>query len=367
MKKIAILFFVFFALVVTSCKSNKNEVIIGGAISLTGDNALQGNRGYKGMMLAVDLANEAGGINGKKIKMVAEDTQTSAKGAINAMTKLVRVNKVDGAISTGDIEFQAINDITLKEKMVTLATICSGMLEDNRSPYLFRYCFNEKIQDAILMQFVKEGMQADEVALLYPNNLWGKEIEQYNEEGAKAAGVTINIKETYDPNSLDQKAVATKLFNQNPKIVCARGFGSGFEAALRYLSELGFKGTIIGDITISLPGTINNTRGIAEGAYFVSVDLKPEGDEYTDMYRQLYLEKYGEESSVWDALGFDTGRYLIEALRTADTKKISLKEAMFETQDVDLLLGDNQFEKSNDVKFEMSIFKIENGAPVLVQ
>lgn len=367
MKKISTLLFIISVLALVSCNSIKDEIVIGGALSLTGDNSLQGNRGYKGMMLAVDLANQEGGVNGKAIKLVAEDTQTSAKGAINALTKLFRVNKVTGAITTGDVEFQAINDITNKEKIVTLATICSGMLEDNRSPYLFRYCFNEKIQDALLMQFVKNDMQATEVALLYPNNLWGKEIEQYNEAGAKAAGVNINIKETYDPNSLDQKAVATKLFNQNPKIVCARGFGSGFEAVLRYLSELGFNGTIIGDITISLPGTINNTKGIAEGAYFVSVDLKPDGDAYTDQYKKLYQEKYNEESSVWDALGFDTGKYLIEAIKTADKENISLQEAMFKTDNVELLLGNNKFEGSNDVQFEMSIFNIVDGNIVLVK
>lgn len=367
MRKIAAILFFACALMVTACKSNKDEVIIGGALSLTGDNALQGNLGYKGMMLAVDLANEAGGINGKTIKLVAEDTQTSAKGAINAMTKLARINKVAGVISTGDVEFQALNDITNKEKVVTLATICSGMLENNRSPYLFRYCFNEKIQDALLMQFVKGNLNESEVALLYPNSLWGKEIEQYNEDGARAAGVSITVKETYDPNSLDQKAVATKLFNQKPKIVCARGFGGGFEAVLRYLSELGFKGTIIGDITISLPGTINNTKGIAEGAYFVSVDLKSDGDEYTDSYKKLFFNKYHETPSVWDALGFDTCKYLIEALKTAERDNISLQEAMFKTNDVKLLLGDNKFEGSNDVQFAMSIFHVVDGNIVLVQ
>lgn len=367
MKRITVLLFLVCALTATSCHRDKNVVVIGGALSLTGDNSLQGNRGYNGMMLAVDMANEAGGINGKKVKLVAEDTQTSAKGAINALTKLVRINKVAGAISTGDVEFQAINDITGKEKVVTLATICSGMLENNRSPYLFRYCFNEKIQDAILMRFVKEEMNESEVALLYPNNLWGKEIEQYNEEGAREAGVSISIKETYDPNSFDQKGVATKLFSQNPKIVCARGFGSGFEAVLRYLSELGFQGTIIGDITISLPGTINNTKGIAEGAYFVSVDLKPAGDSYTDKYKESYLKKYNEESSVWDALGFDTCKFLIEALKTAEKENISLQDAMFSTKDVELLLGDNRFEGSNDVQFEMSVFKIVNGGVEVVR
>ena len=344
-----------------------DEIIIGGAISLTGDNALQGKRGLNGMLLAIDMANEQGGINGKKIRLISEDTQTTAKGAINAYTKLTQMNKVDAVISTGDIEFQAINDITKKTKIITIATICSGMLEENRSPYLFRYCFNEKIQDAILFNYVKKEMGANEISLVFPNNLWGKEIEKYYDLSAKQSDITIIQKETYDPASLDQKAVALKLKEKGSNLICARGFGSGFEAVLKHLSELDYKGTIVGDITIQLPGTINNTKGIVEGAYYVSVDLKDSNDTFTNLYRDKYQEKYKEEPSVWDALGFDTCSYLIAALKYSDEKGVSLEESLKLIKDVKLLLGDNKFEDSNDVHFNMSIFKIVNGTKTFVK
>lgn len=365
MKKLFLLL-ILLSFLFTSCQNKSDEIIIGGAISLTGDNSMQGNRGLNGMLLAIDIANEQGGINGKTIRFVSEDTQTSAKGAITAYTKLAQIDKADAIITTGDVEFQAINDITNKSKKVTLATICSGMLEKDRSPYLFRYCFNEKIQDAILMNFVKNDMHKDEITLLYPNSLWGKEIEEYNVLGAKQSGVTIGHKETYDPNSLDQKAVALRVNESNPQIICARGFGSGFEAVLKYLSELGFKGVIVGDITISLPGTINNTKGMVEGAYYVSVDLKGD-DEFTNEYKKKYKEKYKEEASVWDALGYDTCSYLIAALKYSEKNNVSLSEALHSVGDVKLLLGDNKFENSNDVLFNMSIFQNVNGLPKIIK
>jgi len=354
------------ALLISSCKQDPNVIAIGGAISQSGDNAMQGTLGMKGMMIAIDEANQAGGVDGKKLSFIPEDTQTKAKFAVNAISKLSRADKVSCIISTGDIEFQAINDIVGKERVVTLATICSGMLEENRSPYLFRYCFNEKIQDAVLMRFVKDSLHVDEVALLYPNNLWGKEIEKYNEEGARAAGIRISAKETYDPSSNDQKGVAVKLLARKPEVICARGFGDGFEALLRYLSELGFQGRIIGDITISLPGTINNTRGIVQGAYYVSVDLKQGGDPVTEHYRQRFRDAYGTEPSVWDALGYDSCKFLIEALRISRAEDIPLREAMFKVRDAGLLLGDNSFSESNDVEFNMSIFQIVDGKQTLV-
>jgi len=357
MKKI-ILCLVSILILFSSCQKNSNEIVIGGTISLTGDNSMQGKRGLNGILLAIDIANENGGINGKKIKFVAEDTQTSAKGAINAYTKLVQMDNVDAIISTGDVEFQAINDITNKTHKVTIATICSGMLEDNRSPYLFRYCFNEKIQDAKLMNYISDSLHVSDISLLFPNNLWGKEIELYNELAAKNASINIIQKETYDPNSLDQKVVALKLLQKKPQMICARGFGSGFEAVLKHLSELGYGGTIIGDITISLPSTINNTKGAVKGAYYVSVDLKNSQDEFTNNYKQKYKAKYGEEASVWDALGFDTCTYLLEAIKFSENNNIALEDALKKVKNVQLLLGNNKFEDSNDVEFEMYIFKL---------
>ena len=169
------------------------------------------------------------------------------------------------------------------------------------------------------------------------------------------------------PNHSDQRAVATKIMNSNPNIIIAKGFGSAFEAVLRNLSELGYKGKIIGDLTISLPGTINNTKGIIEGAYSISSDIKENGNGLASRYKSAYKKKYGEDPSVWDALAFDSSQYLLAALKIADEKNIPLKQAMYSVEDVQLLLGNNKFGNSNDVEFEMSVYKITNGVPQLIK
>lgn len=349
----------------SSCQNSSDEIVIGGAISLTGDNALQGNRGLNGMLLAIDMINEKGGINGKKVRLVAEDTQTSAKGAVNAYNKLIQSNHVSAIITTGDIEFLALNDATKRSKVTTIATICSGMLEENRSPFLFRYCFNEQKQDEMIMSCVKE-LGDSAVTIFYPNTLWGQEIVKYSKKTADSLDVTITDMIPFETSTADQRSIALKVMSSNPKIVSARGFGSAYESVLRNLSELGYKGAIIGDLTITLPGTINNTKGIMEGAYSVSSDIR-EGLEVSDNYKSKYKEKYGEEPSIWDALGYDTCAFLLEAIRLSEDNNCSIKDAMYKVQNIPLLLGDNKFGSSNDVLFEMSLYQIKNGIPQLVK
>lgn len=369
MKKNLLLLIISITAILTSCNNqDKNVVKIGGILSLTGDNALQGNLALNGAMIAIDEINEKGGIKGKKVELIVEDSKTTSSGTINAFKKITSLNNVTAMISTGDIEFQAINTVADKTDKLIMATTCSGMIGDGRSHLLFRYCFNEESQDDILLKFVHDSLKVREIALIYPNNLWGKEIDKYTSIAAKKHGVNIVNKQTYDINSMDQKTVAMKALKSNPQIICIRGFGTAFEAVLRHLSELNYSGTIIGDITISLPGTINNTKKAVEGAFLVSIELNKTSDnpviqKYTDRYRK----KYDTEPCFWDALGYDACMYLIKAIEKGEIDNSSISEALFTLTDIDLLLGKNTFKDKSDVDFEMSIFKIENNKSILIE
>lgn len=348
-------------------RSNKNDIVIGGVISLTGDNALQGKLGQNGMLLAIDFINEEGGIGGQKVVFKSEDSKTMAKDAITAFTKLVNVDDVAAALSTGDVEFQALNSTVDKHKIVTMATICSGMLEDNRSPYYFRYCYNEKIADSVLLSYLAEKMDVDQMVLVYPNNAWGQEIDKYNSMFASKYNIDIVDKVTYDVNSMEQKAVALKIIDNKVPVVCARGFGSSFESVLRSLKETGFEGIVVGDITIALPGTVSNTKGAVEGAYYVSFDLNDDpSDLFTAKYKTRYAEKYGIEPSVWDAMSFDACMYLLKGMEKQHKDGIELKDAMYSIDSIQLLLGNNVFSNSNDVEFNMNVYRIEDGVSILV-
>ena len=352
--------------VIKGCPNkNKKDIVIGGVISLTGDNALQGKLGQNGMLLAIDFINEEGGIDGQKVIFKSEDSKTTAKDAITAFSKLVNVDNIAAALSTGDVEFQALNGIVDKNKIVTMATICSGMLEDNRSPYYFRYCYNEKIADSVLLTYLAEKMDVDQMVLVYPNNAWGQEIDKYNSIYASKNNIDIVDKVTYDVNSLEQKAVALKIIDNKVPLVCARGFGSSFESVLRSLKETGFEGIVVGDITIALPGTVSNTKGAVEGAYYVSFDLNDDpNDLFTAKYKTRYEEKYGIEPSVWDAMSFDACMYLLKGIEKQFKDGIELKDALYSIDSIQLLLGNNVFANSNDVEFNMKIYRIEDGSIV---
>lgn len=345
-------------------KSKDSEVVkIGALLSLTGDNAQQGNLAKNGILVAVEKVNKEGGINGKKIELIIEDTHTDASGTITAMKKLATMDKVKGVVVTGDIELPAVNQIADKYGIPIMATICTGMLDENRSEWVYRYCYNEEQEDDFLMQFVSKDLGITKMALLYPNSTAGQAFYKYSKKYIDANGIMVVADIAYDVQSaINQRENALKVMKGHPEIICARGFGPSLDALLRHISESGYNGRVVGDLSLSVPSAIQNTNGILNGAYIVASDLDLKSDNsVVKNYAQVYKQKYGIDPCFWDAIAYDSFMYLFDAMKESEEKSIPFRNAIFSIKPNELLLGENWFENGNDVVFKMHIFEMNEG------
>ncbi|WP_455564214.1 ABC transporter substrate-binding protein [Akkermansia massiliensis] len=338
----------------------KDCIKIGAILSLTGDNALQGTLGRNGLLMAIDELNTAGGLNGKQVEVIIEDSQTSAKGTINAFKKL-QFASISAIIVTGDIEFQAINSISKGSSIPIMATCCTGMLDEGRNPLLFRYCISEEQEDIILANTIKErGIK--KITLAYPNNLWGKEVEKYTNKHLEKLNIELVSKIVYDINSANVRLLVAKALQSNPEGICVRGFGQSFESVLRSISELGFTGLIFGDLTLKLPTTIKNAKESLKDGYIVSIDLDTDSkDPFIQNYVKKYIEKYNMQPCIWDALGYDSTVFLLKGIELSENNNTDISDALKSIQSLKLLLGENRFNESNDVTFQMSVWKMKDG------
>src|ERR1043165_4007179 len=73
---------------------SKNEITIGSIQDLSGPIAGFGKQVRLGMMLRVDEVNEQGGVNGRKLKLLVEDSGYDPKKAVLAAQKLVNQDKI---------------------------------------------------------------------------------------------------------------------------------------------------------------------------------------------------------------------------------------------------------------------------------
>src|SRR5262245_31374031 len=69
-------------------------ILIGAILPLTGSSAIWGVPTREGAELAVEVANAAGGVHGRKLRLIVEDTTGDPKTAVSALQKLLTVDKV---------------------------------------------------------------------------------------------------------------------------------------------------------------------------------------------------------------------------------------------------------------------------------
>src|SRR5262245_19745748 len=147
-------------------KTSTNEILIGEFASLTGKEATFGQSSHEGTLLAVEELNAAGGVLGKKIKLVTEDNQSKAGESANAVNKLIAK---DGAV--------AILGEVASSRSLEAAPIC----QQNRIPmispsstnpkvtetgdYIFRVCFIDPFQGTVMANFAKKTLKAQKVAV----------------------------------------------------------------------------------------------------------------------------------------------------------------------------------------------------------
>src|SRR5688572_17330185 len=98
------IFIALLAVVFTACppkqeanrgaSGGNGEILVGEYGSLTGTEATFGQETHNAIMIAIDEVNAAGGVNGRKIRILTEDTQSKSEDAANAVMKLITQNNV---------------------------------------------------------------------------------------------------------------------------------------------------------------------------------------------------------------------------------------------------------------------------------
>ena len=135
-----------------------DEIVVGSNFELTGNHAQYGKSSANGFKLAVKEINDAGGINGKKIKIVEADSKSETAESVNAATKLISDDKVVAIVGP------AVTANVIAESQVATDNMIPVIAPDATNPdvtvengnlksYIFRSCFIDPQQSEVMAEF----------------------------------------------------------------------------------------------------------------------------------------------------------------------------------------------------------------------
>jgi branched-chain amino acid transport system substrate-binding protein len=192
---------------------SKDEILIGSIQDLSGPLAGFGKQIRLGMMLRVDEINEQGGINGRKLKLLMEDSGYDPKKAVLAAQKLVNQEKIFlMAGHLGTAQNLAAMPVQFEKNVINFLPVTAA--REMYDPYhKLKYSFAAPYFDQMkntLPQLVKEK-QAKKVCTMYQDDEFGLEVVRGAEEGLKSMGMTMVEKTSFKRGATDFSSQVAKM------------------------------------------------------------------------------------------------------------------------------------------------------------
>lgn len=348
-------------------EAKSDEIRIGANFEMTGNTANYGTSTLEGLKLAIKEANDAGGVNGKKIVLVEADNKSEAAESVNAATKLIsddHVRAIIGPATTANViaESQVASDnkvpVIAPDATAVDVTVENGAVK----PWIFRSCFIDPQQGDVMAKFALDTLKA-KTAVIYLDNStdYSKSLAAVFEKVFTAGGGKVLMTEAFLSKDQDFKATLTRLRAANADVIFVPAYYEEVGKIVKQAREMGISSAILGTdgwddakvVDIAGADALNNT--------FFSTHYS-EKDAEVQGFIEAYKKKYNRAPNVFAALGYDAGKMLVDALKRAgsdDTEKI--REALEATKDLKVGTGTISMDTNHNPIKTAVILEMKNG------
>ncbi|WP_026298327.1 ABC transporter substrate-binding protein [Cohnella laeviribosi] len=344
---------VVFTLLLTSCgisgtsttpsdsaaQEAKSPVVIGVSGPLTGDNAEYGKQWRKGIDLALKEINANGGVKGRKLEYVFEDTQSDPKQTPAVAQKFVADSKIAAVI--GDFSSpasMAASPIYQRAGLVQLGITNSHPDFTNTGDYIWSNTSNQKDDAPYLAALAVQKLNKKRLAVLYLNTDWGKTTTELFVGKAKELGAEVVVQEGYLSNEKDFRPILTKARDANPDALILISYYNDGALIAQQRDAVGLDTTVVAIGSVYSPQFIKLGGEAVEGVYtatrFYPGDPRPEVQRFV----QAYQKEHNEDPDSFSAVAYDGVRILAQVMEQYGTDRKAIRDGLGSIKDLDTVL-----------------------------
>lgn len=295
--------------------SSASTLKVGVIGPLTGDAAVYGNAVKNGAQLAIDEINNAGGINGVKLELNAQDDVNDTEKSVNAYNALKDwgMQILLGTVTSQpciSVESEAKND------NMFLITPSATTVEAIEGDNAFRVCFSDPDQGTASATYISENKVASKIAVIYDSSIsYSSGIYDNFQKKAKELGLEVVAAESFTGDSKTdfstqiQKVKSSgaellflPIYYQEASLILQQAKTAGLE--IKYFGCDGLDGLL----------TVKNfDTSLAENVMLLTPFSADAKDEKTQNFVKSFKEKFGDETLNQFAADAYDGVYAIKA------------------------------------------------------
>ena len=202
------------------------EIVIAGSIPLTGVFAFAGIGVNDGISDYVKIINEQGGIAGRKVRYIGEDTGYKVDQSVAVFNKLTGSNAVTFYYGDSTGFAKTINpELNRKASMIMAGASFATELNDPKA-YPLQFMAGPDYSDmiSVLLTYIAKTQPGAKIALVNSDTEFGRDPITTTEAMAKKLGLTIAEKIMTPPGSVDVSTEVLKLRRANPDYTIFHGY-----------------------------------------------------------------------------------------------------------------------------------------------
>ena len=301
---------------------SKTEILIGTIQDLSGPLAGYGKQARNGMQLRVEEINEQGGVNGRKLKLLVEDSGYDPKKAVLAAQKLVNQDKIFiMAGHLGTAQNNAAMPVQFDKRVINFMPLTAAR-EMYAPTHPLKYALLSSYYDQMrttLPKMIKDK-NAKKVCAIYQDDEFGLEVLRGAEAGLKTLSMEMTEKTSFKRGATDFSSQVAKMKSSGCDMVV---LGTIIRETIGTIAESrknGFNPVFFGSVA-AYTDLIHKLGGKAmDGMYATMSVQNPYLDEASQPLRfwaNKYKTKFNEDPTVFSAYGYTMIDILIQATQKA--------------------------------------------------
>ncbi len=322
---------------------------IAGIFALTGRAAHIGTAQRDAVLIAIDEVNEQGGINGRKLEMVMEDTESDPTKAVMALKKILEAEDVVAIIGptlTGTA--MAMRGFIEQEGIPAFMhsggdVILEAPLNKDDPTSLPKWTFKSPYKAADAMGKICEYMSKHgikKIGFLYSNEGFGKDGLKNVQIQAPKYGVEVVAEEAFEPKDVDMTAQLTRINAKGVDGIIAWTVGPAMGIIPKNVKQLGIKAPLFechgsGDPIFWKVAGEAGEGVMMPSTKIVVADQLPDSDpqkKKIQAYVKAYREKFGSEPGTMVAYGADAAYIVVDAIKKAGPDRAKIRDAIENTK-----------------------------------
>lgn len=348
-----------------SAAATATEIRIGQFGSMTGGEATFGQSTDKGVRLAIDAKNAAGGIKGKQIKLITEDNQGKPEEAAAVVKKLITQDKVIAILGeVASTRSLAAAPIAQQFKIPMVSPSSTNPKVTQVGDQIFRVCFIDPFQGPVMAKFARENLKLKKVAILKDlKSDYSLGLAEFFVKKFKDLGGEVVAEQNFQTGDSDFKAQLTQIRTAAPDALFIPAYYTEVGLIARQARQLGIKAVLLGGDGWDSPKLFEIGQGAVEGAYFSNHYATESTNKATQEFIKAFRAKWKETPDGLAAAGYDAAMILINAMESAkELTPAAIREQLARTKGFDGATGKITINADRNAIKDAFIVKVEGKA-----